>query len=480
MGGPPGRARRCASRLQGRPRRSRCSRIRSRRAWRASPTAAPTTRCCGWPASGRWRSRKRRACRSRRSRGGSSAPSSTAPTWRSPGRARARRSSCRSRSRAPPPRHCGSGCGAPGRGGAAVSARGPRGRAGRAGPGGQPWLYGARRGRGRAGRRAAVPAATPRAGVTVLVTGGSGLVGSHVISALKSAGETVRALVHPRSRDAVVALGAEPIEGDTRDPDAWRVAAAGARAIVHAAAIVAAKASHEEFFAVNVGGTGQAITAAREAGARLVHVSSVAVYGRTRALTAEAGGAGVDEAFPFGELQPHDFYAQSKRRAEEVLWEEVARGGLAATVIRPNVIYGEYDRLFSPRVVQTLRLGFILQVGPGTNRLSCVYAGNVAAAVVRAIDAPAASGRAYNVTDDGPASLTQRGFVDAFAQALGVRVRRVKLPYSVARFVVDWWVRAQFLLRPGTYPGVSGQAVRFLAGDNHYSSARDRRGLSYV
>ncbi|PYO43840.1 MAG: NAD-dependent epimerase, partial [Gemmatimonadetes bacterium] len=160
--------------------------------------------------------------------------------------------------------------------------------------------------------------------MTVLVTGGNGLVGSHVISALKSAGETVRALVHPRSRDAVVALGAEPIEGDTRDPDAWRVAAAGARAIVHAAAIVAAKASHEEFFAVNVGGTGQAITAAREAGARLVHVSSVAVYGRTRAL---AAGAGVDENSPFGELQPHDFYAQSKRRAEEVLWEEVARGG---------------------------------------------------------------------------------------------------------------------------------------------------------
>src|SRR5439155_12265071 len=125
------------------------------------------------------------------------------------------------------------------------------------------------------------------------------------------------------------------------------------------------------------------------------------------------GGAGVDEDSPFGELQPHDFYAQSKRRAEEVLWEEVARGGLAATVIRPNVIYGEYDRLFSPRVVQTLRLGFILQVGPGTNRLSCVYAGNVAAALVRAIDAPAASGRAYNVTDDGPESLTQRGFVDA-------------------------------------------------------------------
>jgi len=311
--------------------------------------------------------------------------------------------------------------------------------------------------------------------VTVLVTGGSGLVGSHVILALKAAGEPVRALVHTRSRDAVVALGAEPVEGDTRDPDAWRVAAAGARAIVHAAAIVAAKTSHEEFFAVNVGGTGQAIAAAREAGARLVHVSSVAVYGRTPGVPA----GGVDEATPFGKLQPHDFYAQSKRRAEEVLWEEVARGGLAAVVVRPNVIYGEYDRLFSPRVVRAVRFGIVPQVGPGTNRLSCVYAGNVAAAIVRAIDAPAAPGRAYNVTDDGPASLTQRGFVNAFAQALGVRVRRVTLPYAVARFVVDWWARAQFLLKPGTYPGIGSAAVRFLSGENPYSSARARRDLGW-
>ena len=90
---------------------------------------------------------------------------------------------------------------------------------------------------------------------------------------------------------------------------AWHRAAKGVRAIVHTAAIVASKSPKEEFFAVNVGGTGQAIAAAREAGVRLVHVSSVAVYGRTKAYTARAGA--VDEEFPFGEIQPHDFYAQS-------------------------------------------------------------------------------------------------------------------------------------------------------------------------
>ena len=314
--------------------------------------------------------------------------------------------------------------------------------------------------------------------MTVLVTGATGLVGSHVVLALRATGEPVRAMVRAPALGHALELGAEPIEGDTRDAAAWHRAAKGVRAIVHTAAIVASKSPKEEFFAVNVGGTGQAIAAAREAGARLVHVSSVAVYGRTKAYTAGAGA--VDEEFPFGELQPHDFYAQSKRHAEAVLWEEVARGGLAATVIRPNVIYGEYDRLLSTRVVKAVRAGILPQIGAGTNRLSCVYAGNVAAAIVKAIDAPAAPGRVYNVTDDGTNSHTQRGFIDAFAAALGVRVRRVRVSYKVARFIADGWVRLQFLLRPGSYPGIGGQAVRFYAGENPFTTARARRELGWT
>lgn len=313
--------------------------------------------------------------------------------------------------------------------------------------------------------------------MTVLVTGATGLVGSHVVLALRAAGEAVRAMVRARALGDALALGAEPFEGDTRDAAAWRRAVTGVRAIVHTAAIVASKSPKEEFFAVNVGGTGQAIAAAREAGARLVHVSSVAVYGRTKAYTAGAGA--VDEEFPFGEIEPHDFYAQSKRHAEEVLWEEVARGGLAATVIRPNVIYGEYDRLVSPPAVRAVRFGILPQIGAGTNRLSIVYAGNVAAAIVKAIDAPAAPGRVYNVTDDGPESHTQRGFLDAFAAALGVRVRYVRVPYTLARFIADGWVRVQFLLRPGTYPGIGGQAVRLCAGENPFTTARARRELGW-
>src|SRR3989442_13094434 len=119
--------------------------------------------------------------------------------------------------------------------------------------------------------------------MTVLVTGASGLVGSHVVEALVARGERVRALVRPASRAAAAPLGAEAVAGDVTDPAVWQRAAHGVRAIVHAAAIVQRRASWERYVAVNVEGTRLAVAAARAARARLVHISSVAVYGGSAA-----------------------------------------------------------------------------------------------------------------------------------------------------------------------------------------------------
>ena len=315
--------------------------------------------------------------------------------------------------------------------------------------------------------------------MTVLVTGGSGLVGSHVIEALHSRGENVRALVRSESRSAVEALGAESVIGDVTDAQAWRNAAQGVRAIVHAAALVAPHARYAEFEHVNVGGTRLATEAARSVGARLIHVSSVAVYGRSVAYT--AGSGGVAEDLPFQPLPERDFYARTKRLAEELVQREVADGGLSATVIRPNVIYGERDRLFTPRVIATVRRGFVPQMGPGTNHLSCVYAGNVASAIVAALDAPPKPGfHAYNVTRDAPPLLTQREFLLAFAGAVGVRPRRLPIPIVLARIGAEVWSAVLRLLRPGRYAGLAGAAVLFVVGENPFSTERIRAELGWT
>jgi nucleoside-diphosphate-sugar epimerase len=315
--------------------------------------------------------------------------------------------------------------------------------------------------------------------VTVLVTGAAGLVGLHVLDALRARGERPRALVRERSVAAVEAFGAEPVVGDITDVIAWRRAATGVSAIIHAAARVASHDSFEEFTRVNAGGARLALETAHRTGARLIHVSSVAVYGRTALY--KAGEQGVTEDYPFQPLPAKDFYARSKRAAEQFLQQEAARAGLSVIAIRPNVIYGEHDRLFTRRLIANLRRGFLPQIGRGTNHLSCVYAGNVASAILAALDAPAKPGfRAYNVTRDAPPLLTQREFFAAFAEALGLRPLRVRVPVPLIRMGVLAWRVLMRLFMPGRYSAVGNAVISFISGENPYSVERISSELGWT
>ena len=303
--------------------------------------------------------------------------------------------------------------------------------------------------------------------MSVLVTGASGLVGSHVVEALVARGDTVRALVRPASRPAVLRLGAEAIAGDVTDPAAWQAGARGVRAIVHAAAIVQRRAPWERYLAVNVDATRLAVAAAGAARARLIHISSVAVYGGSAAYPSTPERR--DEDYPFQPMATLDFYARTKRMAEEVAREAAIRHEVDVVALRPTVIYGERDRMFTPRVIRAVRLPFVPQVGPGTNRLSCVYAGNVAAAAVAALDATLQGFRAYNVTGDGPPALSQHEFFAAFATALGRRYRPVPIPTPFAGFVLGL-LTARRLARA---------AVSFVSGENPYTDERIRSELGW-
>ena len=305
--------------------------------------------------------------------------------------------------------------------------------------------------------------------MTVLVTGGSGLVGSHVIEALRARGVPVRALARPAAAGAVAALGAEPVTGDVTDPAAWqRACAGGVTGIVHSAAIVQQPVPWAMYEAVNVGGTRLAVAAARAAGARLVHVSSVAVYGGSADYRPERERRTEDA--PFGPIPEHDRYARSKRESEGLLRAAAETDGFTAIAIRPNVIYGERDRLFTPRLMRAMRARIIPQIGPGTNHLPCVYAGNVAAAIVAALKAPISGFRAYNVTIDAPPPLTVREFLEAFAAACGVRLRFFRLPAKLARVAMGLW----------TGPALARAALSFITGENPYVTDRARAELDWT
>ncbi len=311
----------------------------------------------------------------------------------------------------------------------------------------------------------------------VFVTGGTGLVGRHVIERLRARGDTVVALARSAPAAAVLrAAGAEPLSGDLADGAALTRGVENADAVVHAAAIVLGRAAPWDTFRdANVTPTAVIAGAAARARRRLVHVSSVAVYGRR--TTYQGGRGSVDETFGLDRpLFPGDHYARSKREAELAVWAAADAAGLSAVALRPCVIYGEGDRHFTSRVARSLRAGVAPLIGRGANVLSVVYAGSVAAAVLSALDRPSVTG-AFNVANDG--ALTQRAFLEHFARGLGRRVRLVPVPAALARAGAGGADRLLRALRPGRPMTLLKTAVQFLSGENPYVSDKAARELDW-
>ena len=306
----------------------------------------------------------------------------------------------------------------------------------------------------------------------VFVTGGTGLVGSHTIQLLTRLGHSVLALVRDKAGKSLVeSLGAKAVYGSVEDPEAWGTAS-GMDAIVHSAAIITTRRSWDSFQAINIDGAKNAALTAAKHGIRLVHISSVAVYGSR----AGKGGAHIDEDTEFSALSADEFYALSKRRAEEAVFKVASESGISAVALRPCVIYGERDRTFLPHVIRVQKFGFAPLIGSGANPLSIVYAGNVADAVLAALEHPKVVGP-FNVTNEG--DVTQREFFTAVGSALHKPplFLRIPIPAALAVTAAGHWVR--HLFAPQKYAGFGASGVRFLSQSNPYKSVRAQRELGW-
>lgn len=309
-----------------------------------------------------------------------------------------------------------------------------------------------------------------------LVTGATGLVGSHLVERLTSDGWQVRALVRDLARAAWLApLGAELHAGDVLDPASLTRAAAGCEAIFHTAAAITPRGGWRAFQLPNVDGTRNVVDAAARSGARLSHLSSVAVYGPSDRYDSPVR---TDESTPLGPLPAVALYARSKRESEALVLDAHRAGSVWATAIRPCVIYGTRDRQFVPRVARALRLGFAPVLGDGSSTLSVVHAANVADAAVRAVRTPIAGGRAYNAANDFDISVTD--FFRLAALGLGRRVRTVRIPVVVARAAARVaGLAAEMGGRQGSAVMASA-IVDFFSRDNPFTSERARRELGWA
>ena len=333
------------------------------------------------------------------------------------------------------------------------------------------------RGESRRRQRAPLPRLT-RGVRTALVTGATGLVGSYIVDRLLADGWRVRALVRDASRGGPLSrVGVELQPGDVLDAGRFVAAARGVDVVFHAAAAITPRGGWEEFRHVNIDGTRHAVAAASRAGARLLQVSSVGVYG-PRARYAPPGEK-THENVVLQPLPEAAFYARSKRESEELVLSAHERGEVWATAVRPSVIYGRRDRQFVPRVARLLLRGFAPVIHDGRSTLAIVHAANVADGVVRAATTDAAGGKAYNVANDFEVSV--RDFLRLAAEGLGRRVRIISVPMPVARAALSI-ARAVGPLIFGSRMNVvtESSSLDFIARDNPFSSERARQELGWA
>jgi nucleoside-diphosphate-sugar epimerase len=247
------------------------------------------------------------------------------------------------------------------------------------------------------------PATVPAA--TVVVTGAAGWLGQNLVRAL--AGEPnrrrIRCLVHEASDAStleVVDPRIEVVVGDVRDPtviDSLFDGIGGA-SVIHAAAVIHPASRVRELFDVNVGGTQLMLDRARRIGAtRFVHVSSNSPFGANRSSDDR-----FDEDSPFA---PYMAYGRSKLEAEQLVQRSYDRGDLATVVVRPPWFYGPFQPERQTQFLSAIRRGRFPLVGPGTQRRSMVYTGNLVQGVLLAERVDAAPGHAYWIADAEPYAL---------------------------------------------------------------------------
>ena len=314
----------------------------------------------------------------------------------------------------------------------------------------------------------AAPSPHPAPGVDVVVTGATGLVGNNVVRLAVSRGESVRALVRPSAvADRCLAgLPVEVVHGSLDDAAGLDAAFGGARVVVHAAAMVHCGWRHlDEMTAANVAGTRAVAAAARRAGARLVHVSSVDAIGL------RPDGLPADEDTPPG-VMPECPYVVTKRDAERAVAEEIARG-LDAVIVNPVFMLGPWDwKPSSGRMLLEVGAGKGLFAPPGGNDFVDVR--DVAAGILAAA-ARGATGRRYIL---GGHSLTYLDAWRLFARVAGRMQPLGTAPTALVRAAGMAGDVASLFLRRELPVNSAATTMSMLR--HHFSSRRAETELGYA
>jgi len=309
----------------------------------------------------------------------------------------------------------------------------------------------------------------------VLLTGASGFLGGHLAEVFVKRGHHVVGIVRPTSRtNFLQSLGVELVVSALENTTRLGNIMQDADVVIHGAAQVHTHGFWRDFVQTTIEGTRHVLEAAQQAKVpHFIQISTVGVYGFP-----VSGGAPFTEASPYGRIHRWNYYSRAKIEAEKLVHKAQQLNLITTTVIRPTWVYGPHDTTTLTRIVAALRARRFRWIGNGDNRLSLVYATDVANAVVNAATNPRAHGQTYNVATDDT-SPTQREFLTRICQLMELPLPKASVPYGVAYTLGFSGECVAHLTRYRVRPPLTRLTALLFGGNRRFNSEKIRAELGW-